>query len=161
MDTLKQAISLRENKQYDEAKRLLEKLNENQPHNPDILYQCAWIHDVMGLEKKAIGYYEEALTCGLEGVDRKGALLGLGSTYRVLGLYDKSAATLEKGMKEFPDEKSFEVFAAMALYNTGKYSKAMEILLKLVAATSCDEGILGYKRAIEYYADKLDMVWEE
>lgn len=35
----------------------------------------------------------------------------------------------------------------------------MEILLKIVAETSFDEGIRKYKRAIEFYSDKLDEVW--
>ena len=33
----------------------------------EVLYQCAWIHDVMGLETEAVPYYEQAIANGLDG----------------------------------------------------------------------------------------------
>ena len=40
-----------------------------------------------------------------------------------------------------------------------KYSKAMEILLYIIAQTSLGKDINKYKKAIEFYSDKLDEVW--
>ncbi|TCP68322.1 tetratricopeptide repeat protein [Baia soyae] len=54
-------------------------------------YVSAWSHDVLCLESEAIPYYERAIELGLSKEDDlEGALLGLGSTYRVLGQYEKS-----------------------------------------------------------------------
>jgi hypothetical protein len=35
----------------------------------------------------------------------------------------------------------------------------MELLLNSLADTSADEGILRYRRAIKFYADKLEQTW--
>lgn len=36
----------------------------------------------------------------------------------------------------------------------------MEILLKLVATTSNDQNIIAYRKAIEYYSDKLNRTFD-
>jgi hypothetical protein len=59
----------------------------------------------------------------------------------------------------FPDGQKFNVFLAMAYYNVGEYSKAMELLLNSLVKTSRGEGILRYQRAIHFYSDKLNQTW--
>jgi hypothetical protein len=48
----------------------------------------------------------------------------------------------------------------MTLYNLNEHSKAMELLLKCLIDTTTDDKILSYKKAIEFYSNKLDEVWE-
>lgn len=48
----------------------------------------------------------------------------------------------------------------MTLHNLGDHSLAMGMLLKLLAETSADEGIRSYSKAISYYSDKLEQVWD-
>ena len=67
--------------------------------------------------------------------------------------------TLRRGIAEFPNDRSFEVFLAMALYNVGQHAEAAERLLRALAETSTDDAIRRYQRAILYYADKLDQTW--
>jgi tetratricopeptide (TPR) repeat protein len=81
---LKEAIRLRTLGQTEAAKQILLELVSAKPNHPIILYQCAWTHDAMGLEREAVGFYERAITNGLEGNDLAGAYLGLGSTLRGL-----------------------------------------------------------------------------
>ena len=163
MDTLKEklasAINLRESEHPEEARRLLLQLHTEFPNDPQVNYQCAWIHDLLGLEREAIPFYEKALETGLSGDDLKGALLGMGSTYRCLGEYQKSIETFRYALALFPDCHEFKVFLGMAHYNIGEYAKAMEILLNSLADTSGDKGILRYQRAIRFYSDKLDQTW--
>jgi hypothetical protein len=64
------------------------------------------------------------------------------------------------GMSEFPEHREFEVFYAMVLYNLGEHAEAMQRLLVQLADTSGDQRITDYSRAIRYYADQLDRVWE-
>ena len=92
---------------------------------------------------------------------RSGAMLGLGSTYRSLGEYEKALAYLQKGAARFPDSNEFHVFMAMTLYNLGRHPEAMELLLRVIATTTSDEWIKRYQRALLFYADKLDQTWTD
>ena len=85
-----------------------------------------------------------------------GALLGLGSTYRVLGRYEDAVALLTGAAREFPEDGALRTFLAMALYNTGQHHESVRTLLRLLAATSEDPSVRAYKRAIEHYAEDLD-----
>ena len=163
MDTLPEklasAIRLREAESHEEARQLLLNLHSEFPEDPQVNYQCAWIHDLLGLEREAIPYYEKAIETGLGGDDLKSALLGIGSTYRCIGEYQKSIDTFQYARTLFPDSHEFKVFLGMAYYNIGEHSKAMEVLLNSLADTSKDEGILRYQRAIRFYSDKLNQIW--
>ena len=103
-----------------------------------------------------MGYYVKAIENGLEGEDLEGAYLGLGSTYRCLGEYDKAEKTFMEALKIFPKNLEFEVFYAMTLYNLKRHSESMERLLRVIAKSSADENIKSYRKAILYYSDKLD-----
>ena len=115
--------------------------------------------DILGLEVKAVSHYEAALKLGLPEEDAKGAYLGLGSTYRTIGEYEKSRRTFESGLAKFPEDKALLVFRAMAFYNLGQHDLVMESLLKIIAKTSNDREIQSYAKAIEFYSDKLDTVF--
>lgn len=153
------AINLREAEQHGEARQLLLELYAEFPNDPQVNYQCAWIHDLLGLEKEAIPFYVTAIRTGLSGDELKSALLGLGSTYRCVGDYYQAIETFKHALTLFPDSPEFKVFLAMSYYNTHEYGKAMELLLNSLADTSKDEGILRYQRAIRFYSDKLDQIW--
>ncbi|MFD9904559.1 tetratricopeptide repeat protein [Streptomyces sp. NPDC059063] len=154
---LAQAVRLRESGRREEARDLLLALSERHPDDADVAYQTAWVHDTLGLEAEALPHYLRAIQQpGLSDADRRGALVGLGSTYRILGKYPEAVATLRDASAEFPDDGALKTFLAMALYNTGDSHDAVAILLKLLAATSQDPEIIGYRPAIEHYAEDLD-----
>lgn len=159
MKALEKAVQLREAGHLEEARSILLDLVEQEPMNPSVWYQCAWIHDVMGLEGAAVPYYKKALELGLKDEERQGAYLGLGSTYRTLGLYDQAQFILEEAIQEYPDRREFQVFYAMVRFNQKEYEESIEILLKQVAETSNDQGIQTYKQAILFYSDKLNQTW--
>jgi tetratricopeptide (TPR) repeat protein len=162
-ERLASAIKLRDSENHKEARQLLLELHAEFPEDPQVNYgsvlPCAWIHDLLGLEREAIPFYEKAIQIGLADDDLKSALLGLGSTYRCIGEYQKSIETFQHALTLFPNLHEFNVFLGMAYYNTGEYSKAMELLLHSLADTSDDTGILRYRRAIRFYSDKLDQTW--
>ncbi|MFF1714433.1 tetratricopeptide repeat protein [Streptomyces sp. NPDC058268] len=154
---LAEAVRLREEGHREEARERLLALCEQFPLDPEVAYQTAWVHDTLGLEAEAVPHYVRAVEePGLSPDDRRGALLGLGSTYRVLGRYPEAVTTLSDAAAEFPGDAALKTFLAMALYNTGRAHDAMEILLTLLAATSQDPDIAGYRLAIEHYAKDLD-----
>jgi tetratricopeptide (TPR) repeat protein len=156
---LASAINLRESDKHEQARQFLLELHADFPDDPQVNYQCAWIHDLLGLEREAIPFYKKAIQTGLNVDDLKSALLGMGSTYRCIGEYQKSIETFQHALTLFPNSHEFKVFLGMAYYNIGEYSKAMELLLNSLADTSSDEGILRYQRAIRFYSDKLNQTW--
>lgn len=157
-DILKKAIKLRESGEVKEANLILVELAKESPNNAIINYQCAWSFDVLGMEKEAVPFYEKAIELGLPEKDLKEAYLGLGSTYRTIGHYEKSKELLKEGISKY-GINSLKVFLAMTLYNLGEHTEAMRILLKIIAETSADESILDFKKAIVFYSDKLDELW--
>jgi tetratricopeptide (TPR) repeat protein len=158
-EKLNQAIAYRNEEKFDEAEKLFRELVAEYPDNAEVEYHFAWLCDKRGQETDAVPHYERAIALGLAGEDLRGALLGLGSTYRTIGQYPQSVATLQHGMETFPDSNEFPTFLAMALYNTGEYKQAVSLLLKTLVAASDDERIQRFSRAILFYADELDTVW--
>lgn len=157
---LEKAVDLRNSGNHKESNQLLLKLVRDFPEDASINYQCAWSYDLLGEESKAVPYYEKAIRLGLPQSELEGALLGLGSTYRTLGAYEKSKKTFLKGIETFPNSRALQVFYSMTLYNLNEHRKAMELLLKCLAETTSDNELLNYKRAIHFYSDKLDEVWD-
>jgi tetratricopeptide (TPR) repeat protein len=155
-DTLERAIRLREAGELGEARDVLLKLLERNPEDPDVNYQCAWVHDRMGLEREAIPLYERAIERGLSGGDLEGAILSLGSSYRAVGNSAKAAEVLRGGVSRFPHNRAMQVFLAMALHDLDEHAQAMEILLRNLAETSSDPEISAYKEALSYYANRLN-----
>lgn len=157
---LDKAINLRESGNHKESNELLLKLVQNYPENASINYQCAWSFDLLGEEAKAVSFYENAIKLGLSSNELEGALLGLGSTYRTLGEYEKSKRIFLLGIESFPNNRAIQTFYSMTLYNLNEHSKAMELLLKCLIDTTKDDKILNYKKAINFYSNKLDEIWE-
>jgi tetratricopeptide (TPR) repeat protein len=158
-ERMAEAVTMREAGQLEAARRLLMQLHDDDPGDAEINLQCAWIHDKLGFEREAVLFYESALRLGLDGEDLKHALLGLGSTYRSLGRYAEALDTLTKGVGTFPEDRSMQVFQAMALYNSGEAKEACQLLLQIVSTTTADEGVRSYRRAIDIYAADLDRMW--
>ncbi|RII09395.1 bacteriophage N4 receptor, outer membrane subunit [Streptomyces sp. YIM 130001] len=156
-ELLAEGVRLRESGRREEARTLLVDLAARHPGDAEVAHQAAWVHDVLGLEAEAVPYYLAAVEAdGLEPGERCEALLGLGSTYRVLGKYPEAVATLRAAVEEFPGHGGLKTFLSMALYNAGHHHEAMQLLLALLASTSDDANITAYRAAIEAYAEDLD-----
>jgi tetratricopeptide (TPR) repeat protein len=158
-DKIAAAIELRKNKKPEEAIKILVELLQSSPNDPDINYQMEWTCDFMGKESEAVPYYEKAIANGLK-EDRLGAMLGLGSTYRCLGEYEKSLMIFNQGVSEFPDDRALKVFRALTLYNLGKAEESVSQLLIQLLDTTNDEAIKSYEGAFRFYSDKLNETWK-
>ena len=169
-DRLAEAIQLRETGRarqdqamLEQARALLLELAAAYPDNAEVTYQAAIVHDNLGLERESIPFYIQTLEQGLSGLDtatglmrRERAFLGLGSTYRGLGEYQKAEETLRRGLSEFPQSRPLQVFLAMALYNRQQYKEAMELALTNLLETTSDEKLQYFKRGLLFYATHLD-----
>ena len=156
---LDDAIALRRADRDLEARQALLDLHSEHPDDPQVNLQTAWIHDKLGLEAEAVPYYEAAIAAGLEGEDLHDALLGLGSTYRALGEYERAVAVLEDAVATMPGQPDLEVFWAMALYNVGRHKEACATLLRLLVDTTSDDAIRRYEGAVRTYLEDLDRTW--
>ncbi|MHA7845875.1 tetratricopeptide repeat protein [Serratia sp. D1N4] len=149
---------LKEQGRYQEASDLLQLMLQQAPQDAMLHYQLACLYDVQGFEQQAIPCYLAALQYELPAQQRQEAWLGLGSTYRALGDYQKSLATFDAGLGEFPQAKEITLFRAMTLYNLGETKQAVADLLLLLAETSSHSAISHYQRAIRQYATDLDRI---
>ena len=129
MGKLEEAIQLRSEGKLEKSNVLLSNLVSEFPDDALVNYHYAWSFDVLGLEADAVPYYEKAIQLGLDETNAMGAFIGLGSSYRALGKYDKSEIVFEKGIEHFPENNAMKTFYAMTLYNVGEHREAMEILL--------------------------------
>ena len=109
-DCLAHIIQLREKGRAEQDQSVLEEARTRllelvvaYPDDAEVNFQTAVVHDNLGLERESIPFYLRALGQGLSGPDLERSLLGLGSTYRVLGEYQKAEETLRLGVREFPD----------------------------------------------------------
>ncbi len=115
-------------------------------------YERACEHDRKGEEAEAVPEYERALELGLDGDDRRGAHVGLGSSYRNVGRYADSVRILESAVKEWPEDASLPCFLALALTSAGRSDEAVSVLLELALRHApVDE----YRRALRLYSDEL------
>jgi tetratricopeptide (TPR) repeat protein len=152
---------LRKNGQHAEAKEQLVKLAAQYPDDYVVQYEAACVHDYLGLERDAIPFYLKAIQKGLSGDALRNTYLGLGSTYRALGMYKESKQTFIEGLQQFPEAAEIKVFMAMTQYNLGEHHEAVANLLNIIADTTSDTEIKSYKRAIREYAENLDRTWDE
>jgi tetratricopeptide (TPR) repeat protein len=132
-------------------------------HPDDTMLNCqaAWTHDRMGLEQEAVPFYERAIANGLDGEDLRGTLLGLGSTYRVIGRDTDAVRTLAVGVEQFPDDGAMRAFNALALHSAGEHTAATQAFLRVILDTSRDRHIERYRRALTEYMEHPDELWRD
>jgi tetratricopeptide (TPR) repeat protein len=151
--------ALRQAGQHEEARQLLVQMTAQYPQDAVLNYETACVHDFLGFERAAIPFYLTAIQNGLAGSDLRGAYLGLGSTYRALGMAAESQQTFLEGLEYFPEAAEIKVFLAMTLFNLGEYHAAVSSLLRVIADTSADPHTQHYQRAIRLYAEDLNKRW--
>lgn len=130
------------------------------PKNAHLHYLAACICDSNRTENEAVPFYLKAIELGLKGQSRRGAFLGLASTYRSLGQYAESKKVFEMGIKEFPKYRPYYVFLSLVEFNLNNHADAMKLLLTQITETTSDQEIKSYKRALEFYSTRLNEIFE-
>lgn len=116
-------------------------------------YAAACAHDRKGEEAEAIPHYEAALALGLPVDERRGALVGLGSSLRNVARHADSVTVLTNASLEFPQDPALKAFLALSLYSAGEPAKALALLLRTVCEqTEARE----YQRALTAYAAEIE-----
>lgn len=134
--------------------RLLD-LDRRHPNVPEILYQLAWSLDSQGKADEALPRYEKAVALGLSPNEHAGALLGIGTCHLLSKDAAKAAEIFEAARSQFPENREFEAFLALARFAEGRQAEALEILLVVLAETSEDPGIVSAQRTLRHLATRL------
>jgi predicted Zn-dependent protease len=158
---LARAVELRERGELEAARQLLLELRAELPDDAQVAVQTAWVHDSMGLEEEAVEHYRAAIAGDLADEELRGALLGLGSTYRALGRDAESDRTLREGIERFPGFRPLRVFHALTAYSLGDSREAVQELIEVLLESTTDPNILRYRRSLAAYAEDLDRSWLE
>ncbi|HEY8601410.1 MAG TPA: tetratricopeptide repeat protein [Thermomicrobiales bacterium] len=132
---------------------------EAAPADPQAAFLLACAYDGRGFEREAIPHYRRAIENGLAGDDLQMAYINLGSSHRALGEYEQAVAIWRDARSRFPENRALATFLAIGLHNLNEHAAAAELLLTQLAETSADPWVARYRRAILFYADKLDETW--
>lgn len=133
----------------------LQDLDRRRPNVPEILYQLAWSYDSVGKPEEALSRYEKALSLGLDPNEHAGALIGLSTCLLKTGQAPKASEIFKSAQAQFPENREFEAFLALARFAEGKQAEALQILLVVLAETSEDPGIVSYQRTLRHLATRL------
>ncbi len=154
-DELEAILGARAHGQSQEIIPRLKSLDERHPNIAEINHQLAWSCDVLGRFTDALPYYEKAVALGLAPNELSSALLGLGNTLRALGQQARAVEVLRSGKNQFPENREFDVFLALALHELGQHTAALQLLIETLCDTTEDPGLTAYQRAIRHAAAKL------
>lgn len=130
-------------------------LYEQHPHNPRVLYEVGGAYDTAGDEATALGFYERAMTEGLQGDVRRRCYLQYGSTLRNLGRLNESVTVFARARREFPDSVALGAFESLTLHAAGQANTALGSLLALIAEDVHTEELDRYKPAMRGNAEYL------
>jgi tetratricopeptide (TPR) repeat protein len=148
-------VGARAHGQFNQLLPRLQDLDARHPNVGEIAYQIAWTCDTLGRAEQALTAYEKAIALGLPPNELSNAYVGLGSTLRTLGQFDRSAEVLRTAKLQFPDNREFDVFLALTLHAAGQHAEALQLALETLIETTEDPGLTAYGRAIRHAAAKL------
>ena len=159
-EAIQRAIELRNASQHTEALTILLDLNNANPDDPIVNYELAGTFCAEGVRSEAIGFYERAIECGLQGDELRRTFVSLGSNYLAIGRIGDAARILQRGAAIFPEAPEFDVFLAMTRYHLGEYQEAVRLLSNHITQYSSEPATQTYRRAISYCAEHLEQVEE-
>ena len=115
--TYEQAVELVEAADYEDAIRILEKLERKEPGNPDVLNMLGYAHRKLGRMEPAFDYYQQALAIEPRHL---GANEYLGELYLETGELGKAEARLAELVAACPSgcEEREELAEAIDAYKT-------------------------------------------
>lgn len=152
---LNEIVKLREAGSLEDALLRMKEIYINNSENPDYNYQLAVCNDVLGKEQEAIPLYEKAIELGIKN-EIENVYVGLGSSYRAVGKYEKALEIFNKAEKLFPDNTVIKVFKSITLCNCGNSDLAVSNLIKILLENTNNCDIKKYEKALLYYSDHLD-----
>lgn len=154
MTPLEQVQALRTAGEREAWRDAADRLAKAQPDDVAVRIEAAWACDSHGEEDDAIVHYDTAWRLGVPEAERRGFLVGYGSTLRNVGRVEEAVALLGEAVDAHPDYPPLKAFLALALHSAGHTRAALALALD--AALDTDQGRLdGYAPALAGCRDAL------
>lgn len=125
------------------------------PADASALFAYAGGLDFAGQEEEAAGFYEQAFAAGLDGEERRQALIPYGSTLRNVGRYEEAASVLREAHEQDPADDAATVFLALALTSAGRGNEAVAALITLALDRIDSDDLRRYQAPLRQYAGDL------
>ena len=138
-----------------DRQRLLLALLDADPDDPRLMYEWAGALDADGLTAQAVPAYRASLRDGLREPHRHQAMIGLGSSLRVLGRPGEAVEVLTQVVAERPESAAAQAFLALALLDSGHGDQAVRLLVESLVAHAGADDDRGYAPALLRYAAAL------
>jgi tetratricopeptide (TPR) repeat protein len=129
------------------------------PDPDDVAAQiaAAYEHDRRGDEAGAIRFYDRAWQLGVPAAERRGFLVGYGSTLRNVGRVDDAVAILAQAVRDDPAYPPLQAFLALALFSAGHPQAALAAMLGVALDVARPDAFDRYARALgEYHRELLE-----
>lgn len=128
----------------------------SEPNDVLARIEAAYHCDAHRSEEEAIVHYDAAWKLGVPSEQRRGFLLGYGSTLKNVGRLQESEAVLREAIATHPDDAALPAFLALTLHAAGKSDLAIaELLDVLLGLGSAAPDVAAYSRALQHYAAEL------
>lgn len=130
----------------------MDDLAASAPDGAMALFERAGARDSVGLEAEAVTLYRQALAAGLDGAQRRQAVIQLASSLRNVGQVREGLALLEQERQRGSDELdgALAAFLALMLVDRGREREAVSVLLNTLAGH-----LPRYQRSVRNYARLL------
>lgn len=125
------------------------------PHAADVWLNSAFTLDRAGREHDAIPFYLQALELGLEGQDRRDALVCLASSLRNTGRAGEAVATLGEARTAFSGDLVVDLFLALALCDAHRETEAVKTLADAIFREVNELSIEPYGAILRRYFGSL------
>lgn len=152
-DRIMTATSMMKEGKIREALRLLLTSLEGNQNSARLNFYIAVCYDAMSREKRAVPYYERALNLGLPDDNKHDAILGLGSTLRITGDYERSIEVLTDGLEKFPESTYMRLFRSLALFDAGRGEASVYDLFEIVREKLLNPGDGFYNSIVNYFKE--------
>lgn len=153
---ISQIQDLRRNGEIEEANALCLQLIKENPKNGSLHFEYACGLDILAMETEALSYYEQSIKLGLSREELERAYIALGTIYRTQGKYEEAKNLFDKAMDTFANEPQIRLYYALSLYYVQKYEEAIDLIMEIATTETKHEGILKYRRPLQYLSARLD-----
>lgn len=133
---------------YAEAAAGWEGLLARFPQDAALHLEAAGFFEARAQPPRAAALYRRALDLGLEGNDRRDALVGLGNALTLAGDLGPAVDVLRRAGRDYPGDPVVTAFLALALLAAGSGPEAVSLLGVALVRESPHPGIRRYSRSL-------------
>jgi len=141
------------------ARILLERAVTLDPNAAWAWHRLGWVENYSERPRDAIGHFERALRLSPLDPINFNNYVGLGSSYELLGEYDKAVEMYRRGLQERPNARWIYRHLAESLSGAGRIDEAKAVFVELLRSYP-DFTIAKFRQAMVFAHDAVDRMAE-